>query len=114
MLRVCYVACVCVCACVCMCVYVCVCVCMCVYVCVCVCMCVGMQSEVVEYFQQYDELWKQQDARALVESKWTTDGPFFIAPGFPEVHGREGTYSIILSSELSCLKLFFYSAIFTV
>ena len=64
-------------------------------------MCVGMQSEVVEYFQQYDELWKQQDARALVESKWTTDGPFFIAAGFPEVHGREGTYSIILSSELN-------------
>ena len=36
--------------------------------CVCVCLCVGMQSEVVEYFQQYDELWKQQDARVLVES----------------------------------------------
>ena len=82
-------------------------VCMCVCVCVGVYVCVGMQSEVVEYFQQYDELWKQQDARALVERKWTTDGPFFIAPGFPEVHGQEGAYSILnhsVYSELSCLQ----------
>ena len=56
----------------------------------CVCVCVGMQSEVVSYFQRYDELWKQQDARVLVESTWTTDVPFFIPAGLPEVHGCEG------------------------
>ena len=71
---------------------------------VCVFVCVGMQSEVVEYFQQYDELWKQQDARTLVESKWTTDGAFVIPPGLPEIRGRKGAYSIILYFELSCLQ----------